>query len=119
MVNLYCFLHKDLFFLDLVWLFMQSSVISEFLFRNFQSDATGKENLLWKKKWCLNLVDGFTFPNGSILTGAGLFPTPAGTLESARVFPHLMNFPVIDDAVGCGRRCPPPVPSGACACERQ
>lgn len=72
MVNSYWFLHKDLFFLDLVWLFMQSSAISEFLFRNFQSDAIRKENFLWKK---LNLVDGFTSLNESIHSGAGFFPT--------------------------------------------
>lgn len=48
LVHTRCVLHKDLFFLDLVWLFIQFSVISEFPFKNFQSDAPGKESFLWE-----------------------------------------------------------------------
>jgi len=50
----------------------------------------------------------FTFPNGSVHTGAVFFPLPAGpvagVLESAHVFPHPMNFSAVNDTIGCGRR---------------
>ena len=98
-----------------VWLLMQFSVISEFLFRNFQCDATGKadQRTFCGKKWCLNLVE----VSGDIYLHfskwlhpywCSFFPLPAvppaRVLESAHVFPHPMNFSAVNDTIGCGRR---------------